>query len=58
MTPCDDCFEREFYARVYDMHFYGEDCPVLCNAYRNYLKGLQKDDKRVGEDSPQSERLS
>lgn len=27
---CKNCPRRKYYAKVYDMHFYGEDCPFVC----------------------------
>ena len=27
---CKDCPARKYYAKTFDMHFYGEDCPFEC----------------------------
>lgn len=27
---CKDCQVRIYYSKVFDMHFYGEDCPFVC----------------------------
>jgi hypothetical protein len=32
---CKDCPTRKYYARCFDIHFYGADCPIECP----YVKG-------------------
>ena len=27
---CKDCPRRKYYAKAFDMHFWGEDCPYVC----------------------------
>ena len=34
--------ERKFYAKAFDMHFSGEDCPYVCEEYEQY-KAVEKD---------------
>lgn len=31
--PCDNCGTRKLYARRFDIHFSGEDCPYYCEEY-------------------------
>ena len=28
---CKDCPVRKFHAQFFDMHFWGEDCPFVCD---------------------------
>ena len=35
-NPCKNCMERKFYAKAFDMHFSGEDCPYICEEYERY----------------------
>ena len=37
-NPCKNCMERKFYAKSFDMHFSGEDCPYECEEYERYKK--------------------
>lgn len=37
-NPCKNCMERKFYAKTFDMHFSGEDCPYQCEEYEQYKK--------------------
>ena len=34
--PCTNCGIRKFYARKFDIHFSGEDCPYYCKEYDNW----------------------
>lgn len=34
--PCKGCPDREFLARVFDVHLYGIDCPYVCKEYEEY----------------------
>ena len=34
--PCECCPIRKFYARVFDMHFYGADCFYECGDYKKW----------------------
>ena len=42
--PCKSCGKRIYIARVFDVHFYGEDCPYVCKAYDEWREnnGLRK----------------
>lgn len=40
--PCEHCKTREFFAKRFDMHFYGEDCPYECEEYERWKE--QHDD--------------
>ena len=40
--PCDKCPERKLYARMFDMHISGEDCPYTCEEYEKW-KAERKD---------------
>lgn len=31
--PCDRCRTRKLYAKKFDTHFSGEDCPYICKKY-------------------------
>lgn len=41
--PCKYCHDRQWYARRMDIHFWGEDCPYVCEEYERYKK--EKDGK-------------
>ena len=47
-NPCNDCLYRAMYARIFDMHFCGADCPYECNEYERYLKERIKDEGDSG----------
>ena len=34
--PCKTCKRRQYFVRVFDMHFWGEDCPYQCDMYDTY----------------------
>ena len=40
--PCDTCPTRKMYARTFDMHFSGEDCPYECKEYERW-KAFQEE---------------
>lgn len=40
--PCDYCQTAKFFARRFDMHIDGEDCPYECKRYEKW-KVEQKD---------------
>lgn len=42
-NPCDECLFRKMYAHVFDMHFFGEDCPKVneCEKYQNRIRREQ-----------------
>ncbi len=44
--PCKNCYDRQWYARRMDIHFWGEDCPYVCEEYERYKKELD-DEKEV-----------
>ena len=44
-NPCQRCQLRQYYAREYDMHFYGEDCPYRCDAYEEWNRRAGEEDK-------------
>lgn len=35
-NPCIDCHKRKEYAKYYDFHFWGDDCPYDCKRYKYY----------------------
>lgn len=39
---CKDCAARKFWARVFDMHFWLEDCPYNCPE-KQEVKNEQQD---------------
>lgn len=43
--PCVKCPERKFYARRFDMHISGEDCPYVCEKYEKWKTEQKKGDK-------------
>ena len=43
--PCKNCHDRQWYARRLDIHFWGEDCPYVCEEYERYKKEKEKDGK-------------
>lgn len=36
LCPCKSCVIRNEYANVFDMHFWGEDCPWECDDYKTW----------------------
>ena len=42
-SPCNNCPEKQFYARMFDMHFSGADCPYECEKYEQYLKSSKEE---------------
>jgi len=34
--PCVKCDTRRTYAKIFDIHIFGEDCPYICFAYDNW----------------------
>ena len=36
--PCESCHTRKTYARLFDIHFFGEDCPYVCEKYDKWKK--------------------
>ncbi len=36
--PCDTCNTRQYYARAFDIHFCGADCPYECELYDEWKK--------------------
>ena len=34
--PCENCPTRKMYARTFDAHFSGEDCPYECEEYERW----------------------
>ncbi len=47
-NPCNDCLYREMYARLFDAHFSGADCPYECEERERYLKEQIKDATSFG----------
>jgi len=41
--PCKNCPDRQLYARLMDIHFWGEDCPYVCEELERYEKEKEKD---------------
>lgn len=35
-SPCLNCATRKYYARCFDFHFSGDDCPYNCMEYEFY----------------------
>ena len=44
-NPCQRCQLRQYYAREYDMHFFGEDCPYRCDTYEEWNRRVGEEDK-------------
>lgn len=42
-SPCNNCPEKQLYARMFDMHFSGADCPYECEKYERYLRSSKED---------------
>ena len=47
--PCKKCWTRKWYARKFDIHFWGEDCPYECKEYKQYKKSPGIEDAIVDE---------
>ena len=41
--PCTDCPVRKTYARLFDVHVSGKDCPNECDRYRTWEKEHEED---------------
>lgn len=41
MSPCVNCPTRKTYARIFDVHISGEDCPYECEAYMKYQEVMK-----------------
>lgn len=44
--PCEKCPDRLYFARQYDIHFWGEDCIYICPRYDQWK--LEKDGANDG----------
>ena len=42
-SPCNNCPEKQLYARMFDIHFSGEDCPYECEEYERYLRSSKEE---------------
>ena len=42
--PCNDCPTRKAYAKLFDMHIWGEDCPYVCEKYDEWKGGRTMSD--------------
>lgn len=40
--PCEHCKTRKFFAKRFDMHFYGEDCWYECERYEKWKAGQER----------------
>ena len=45
MHPCKKCPIRRKFARAFDMHFWGEDCPWECAVYKAWIHCAGKDEQ-------------
>lgn len=34
--PCEKCDTRRTYAKCFDIHIWGDDCPYECEEYENW----------------------
>ena len=34
--PCANCPTRKTYARLFDFHIWGDDCPYVCEMYERW----------------------
>ena len=41
---CKTCQLRQCFARAFDMHFWGEDCPYQCDMYDDYRCRVGEED--------------
>ena len=41
--PCAECEVRKTYAKLFDVHFFGEDCPQRCEEYEAWCKECDED---------------
>ena len=44
--PCKKCGSRQWYARRLDIHFWGEDCPYICEEYEQYKAEKEESEKK------------
>ena len=52
--PCDECPTRDMYARTFDMHISGEDCPYECEEYEHWKQFQKELNKKRIPHSPDS----
>ena len=52
--PCESCKTRKFFAKRFDMHFYGEDCWYKCERYEKWKTEQEgsADDETSNDRSP------
>ena len=48
--PCKQCQTRKAYAKVFDFHFWGEDCPYICPEYEAFAEERKRDKRRSKSD--------
>ena len=41
--PCWNCEIRKWYVRRLDAHFFGEDCPYVCERYERWKDEREED---------------
>ncbi len=41
--PCEKCPIREVYAKLFDIHFWGDDCMYCCDEYEEYIRNERKE---------------
>lgn len=41
--PCQKCEVRKMYAKRFDMHIYGDDCPYVCPKFDKWQDEKRKE---------------
>ena len=41
--PCKNCPVRKWYAKNFDIHFWGADCPCECVKYERYKRAKERE---------------
>ena len=50
--PCEHCETRKFFAKRFDMHFYGEDCWYECEKYEQWKEKEPENDTTDSRNHP------
>ena len=51
--PCVNCDTRKTYARLFDIHIMGEDCPYVCKKYEEWKKrNMSEKDRSKDKNGP------
>jgi len=55
IAPCQDCPTRMMFARSFDIHFWGEDCPYYCEEWEHWKEFQRELNKETDDGDSHSE---